>query len=85
MARQNAEKAIQSDPFNVESLTTLAFISVFYDWNWTEAKKRFQRVFEINPHYAMAHYWHSYFLSLVEGKFEEGIEEAKKSQNNWNH
>ncbi len=78
IARQNAEKALQSDPFNVEALTALAFISVYYDWNWAEAKKRLQRVFEINPHYAPAHYWYSYFLSYVEGKFEEGIEEAKK-------
>jgi len=79
MARQNAEKAIQSDPFNVEGLTTLAFISVFYDWNWKEAKKRFQRVFEINPNYPAAHYWYGYFLSYVEGRFEEGIKEAKKT------
>jgi len=78
IARQNAEKAIQLDPFNVEAFTTLAFISVYFDWDWAEARKRFQRVFEINPHYAPAHYWHSYFLSYVEGRFEEGIEEAKK-------
>ena len=80
MARQNAEKAIQSDPSNAEALTTLAFISVYYDWNWAEARKRFQRVFEINPRYAPAHFWYSYFLSYVEGRFEEGIEEAKKSE-----
>jgi TolB-like protein/class 3 adenylate cyclase len=78
MARQNAEKAIQSDPLNVEALTTLAFINVYFDWNWTEARKRFHRVFEINPRYAPAHHWYSYFLSYVEGRFEEGIEEAKK-------
>jgi adenylate cyclase len=80
MARQNAEKAIQSDPFNAEALTTLAFISVYYDWNWAEARKRFHRVFEINFRYAPAHFWYSYFLSYVEGRFDEGIEEAKKSE-----
>ena len=80
IARQNAEKAIESDPSNAEALTTLAFISVYYDWNWVEARKRFQRVFEINPRYAPAHFWYSYFLSYVEGRFEEGIEEAKKSE-----
>jgi adenylate cyclase len=80
MARQNAEKAIQSDPSNAEALTTLAFISVYYDWDWAEARKRFQRVFMINPRYAPAHFWYSYFLSYVEGRFEDGIEEAKKSE-----
>lgn len=78
-ARRNAEKAIQLDPSNVEGYTTLAFICVFYDWNWPEAKERFRRIFEINPNYATAHYWYSYYLSFVENKFEEGIEEARKA------
>jgi adenylate cyclase len=77
--KQNAEKAIQSDFSNAEAFTALAFISAFYDWNWMEAKKRFQRVFEINPNYAPAHYWFSYFLSFVEGNYEEGIKEARKA------
>ncbi|HET9744665.1 MAG TPA: adenylate/guanylate cyclase domain-containing protein [Chitinophagaceae bacterium] len=78
-ARLNAEKAIQSDPLNAEGFTTLAFINVFYGWNWEEAEKRFQEVFQINPNYAVAHYWHSYLLSVVKGKFEEGIEEARNA------
>ena len=79
-AKQNAEKAIQFDNLNAEGLTTLACISVFYDWNWAEAKKRFQRVFEVHPNYAPAHCWYSYYLSFVEGKSEEGIREAKKAE-----
>ena len=78
-ARQNAEMAIQFDTSNAEGLTALACISAFYDWNWTEAKKRFQRVFEVNPNYAPAHCWYSYFLSFVEGKSEDGINEARKA------
>jgi len=78
-ARQNAERAIQFDNLNAEGLTAQACISAFYDWNWTEAKKRFQRVFEVNPNYAPAHCWHSYYLSFVEGKPEEGIRKARKA------
>jgi len=78
-ARQHAKKAIELDPANAEAHTTLAFIAAFYDWNWEECKKLFNRVFEIKPRYAQAHYWHSYFLSFVEGKTKEGIEEAKKA------
>ncbi len=76
-AKENAEKAIQSDPSNAEALMALAFINTFYDRNWIEAKKSFQRVFEINPNYAPARYWYSYYLSFVEGKSEEGIREAR--------
>jgi TolB-like protein/class 3 adenylate cyclase len=78
-ARENAEKAIQLDPHSAEALTTLAFISFFYDWNWEESKKRFRRVFEINADYAPAHYWYSYYLSFVERKYEEGIKESRKA------
>ena len=78
-ARLNAERAIQINPVNIEAYTALAFISAFYDWNWSEAKTGFQRVFEINANYAPAHFWYSYYLSFIEGKFEEGIAEAKKA------
>ena len=77
--RAYAEQAIQSDSSNVEAFTALAFISTFYDWNWSEAKKRFAQVFDINPNYAPAHYWYSYYLSFVEGKSEEGVCEARKA------
>jgi Tfp pilus assembly protein PilF len=40
IARQNAEKAIQLDPFNVEAFTTLAFISVYYDWELGGSQKK---------------------------------------------
>ena len=78
-ARQNAERAIQLNPFSAEALTALAFISAFYDWNWADAKKRFQHIFELNVNYAPAHYWYSYYLSFVERKFEESIRVAKNA------
>ena len=76
-AKKCAEKAIQLNAALAEAYTSLAFISVFYDWNWTEAKKHFQHVFELNPNYALAHYWYSYYLSFVERKYEESIQEAR--------
>ena len=79
-ARKYAEKAIQCQAGLAEAYSTLAFISVFYDWNWTEARNGFKKVFEINPNYAPAHYWYSYYLSFVEKKFEEGIQEARKAE-----
>ena len=76
-ARQYAEKAIQLQSSQAEAYTALAFISTFYDWNWTEAKKQFQHAFELNPNYASAHYWYCYYLLFVERKYEESIREAK--------
>ncbi len=76
-AKQCAEKAIQLNAYQVEAYTTLAFISTFYDWDWKKAKKQFQHAFEINPHYATTHSWYGYYLSFIEGEFEESIREAK--------
>lgn len=79
-AKQYAEKAIKSNNALAEAYTSLAFISIFYDWDWNEAKRIFQLVFAINPSYAPAHYWYSYYLSFVECKFEEAVQEATKAE-----
>ena len=78
-AKENAAKAIELDARNAEAYTTLAFINAFYDWNWIEAKKKFLLALEFNPGYAPAHYWYSYYLSFVEGKFDESISLARKA------
>jgi TolB-like protein/class 3 adenylate cyclase/Flp pilus assembly protein TadD len=78
-ARLNAEKALALDPDNVEAYTTLAFINAIYDWNWEEAKKKFQTAFAINPNYAPAHFWYSYYLVFLEGNFDEAIKLSKKA------
>lgn len=78
-ARLYANKAIELGSSLSEAYTALAFISTFYDWNWQEAKKYFEKVFEYNPSYASAYYWHSYYLTFVERKYDEAIAEAKKA------
>lgn len=79
-ARMYANKAIEKNSSLSEAYTALAFISTFYDWNWQEAKKSFERVFVHNANYASGYYWYSYYLSFVERKYDEAIEEAKKGE-----
>ena len=78
-AKKAALTAISLDESLVEAWTSLAFISMLYDWNWTAAKKQFQKAFSINPNYAPAHNWYSTFLTWVENKPEEGVKEGKKA------
>ena len=75
-AREAAEKAIKLNPARVEPYSVLAFITTFYDWNWSEAKIQFEKAIEINPGYAPAHYWYSNYLSWVEGDYTHSVEEG---------
>jgi len=52
-----AQKAIKTDPGRVEPYSVVALVTMFYHWNWIEARKQFERIFEMNPRYAPAHYW----------------------------
>ncbi|MDQ6758114.1 MAG: hypothetical protein M3004_14425 [Bacteroidota bacterium] len=78
-AKQAAEKAILSKPAQVEPYALLAFITIFYDWNWSEAKKRFENAIAINPTYAPTHYWYSNYLIWVEGDYIQSEKEAFKA------
>jgi TolB-like protein/class 3 adenylate cyclase len=78
-AKEAAEKAIRSDPARVEPYALLAFITTFYDWNWAEAEKQFQKALSINPGYAPTHYWYSNYLSWVPRDYFNSTEEAFKA------
>jgi TolB-like protein len=78
-AKEAASKAFQLDNSLAEVYTTLAFLSGFYDWNWPEARKYFQKALDINFNYAPAHYWYSLYLTTVERKLEDAIREGTKA------
>ena len=78
-AREAAEKAIQLNAARVEPYTVLAYITTFYDWDWTEAKKQFEKAIAINPAYAPAHYWYSNYLSWVKKDYYHSTEEGFKA------
>jgi TolB-like protein/class 3 adenylate cyclase len=78
-ARMNAEKAVSLDPSHEAGITTLAFINTFYERDWERAKNEFHRALELNPAYPPAHYYYSYYLSFVEGRFDESIKIASRA------
>lgn len=76
-ALEAAQKAIKTDPGRVEPYSVLAFVSMFYNWNWIEARKQFEKIFEMNPRYAPAHYWFSQYLCWIEKDYDSAIREAQ--------
>jgi DNA-binding winged helix-turn-helix (wHTH) protein/TolB-like protein/Tfp pilus assembly protein PilF len=78
-ARQAAEKALQSDPELPEALVSLAFVEWVHGWEFEKAGTNFRRAIELNPNYATAHHWYSYYL-VSQGRNDEAIAEIKKAQ-----
>ena len=72
-------KALELDPDLAEAHTTLAFIKLYYEWDWAAADREFLRAIELNPNYANAHHWYGEYLSLV-GRHDPAIREAERAR-----
>ncbi len=78
-AREAIRKALEIDPDLAEAHTTLAFIKLYYEWDWAAADREFLRAIELNPNYANAHHWYGEYLSLV-GRHDLAIREAERAR-----
>ncbi len=77
-AKATAQKAVALDPTLAEAFAALGFAELCGDYDWTTSEKNIRRALEINPNYAVAHNWLAISLYTA-GRFDEGIEHAKKS------
>ena len=75
-ARGEAQKAIELDETLAEAHTSLGWVTFIYDWDWAGAEREFTRAIQLNPHYATARQWHSWFLVAM-GRFDEAISEGR--------
>jgi eukaryotic-like serine/threonine-protein kinase len=78
-ARQAASRALSIDGDCAEAHTSLAFVKMFHDWDWTGAEQEFLRALQLKPGYATAHHWYGEYL-LAAGRFDEAIAEANRAQ-----
>lgn len=77
--RAAAMKALEIDDTLGEAHAALATILTDYYWDWTEAERHFRRAIELNPSYATARHWFSFYLGSM-GRFDEGLAEAKRAR-----
>jgi len=73
------EKPLWIDDTNAESHAALAFVSFFYDWDWSTAESEFKRTFELNPNNATAHHYYSKTLNVM-GLFDKAKAQIKQAQ-----
>jgi len=78
-ARVAATKALELDPTIAEGHAELALVEFYYDWDWVRSEREFRHAIELNPSYAIAHQWYSYYLSAM-GRFPEALEQARLAE-----
>jgi len=74
-----ATKALEIDPHLVEAVTSLAFATLVFDWDWAEAERWFNRAWELNPSYPTAHQWLAEY-QLAMGRLDEAVAAITRAQ-----
>jgi tetratricopeptide (TPR) repeat protein len=69
-ARSAALRALALDETLAEAHTSLALMSLSYDWDFPTAEREYLRAAELNPNYATAHHWYAELLAF-QGRFAE--------------
>ena len=77
-AKENALKALDIDDMLAEAYTSLGWINYLYDWDWIVAEKTLKRALEIDPQYAIGHFFYALFLTWM-SRFEEATAEIMKA------
>jgi DNA-binding winged helix-turn-helix (wHTH) protein/tetratricopeptide (TPR) repeat protein len=78
-AKAAAIRALEIDDQLAEAHASLAYASLYYEWDWAAAEREFKRSIDLNPNYATAHHWYHEYL-ILQGRIAEAIEEIRKAQ-----
>jgi TolB-like protein len=77
-AKEAALEALAIDERLGEAHTSLAYVKLFYDWDWAGAEQEFKRALELNPMDLNARHWYSHY-HLALGGFSESVAESRRA------
>jgi serine/threonine protein kinase/tetratricopeptide (TPR) repeat protein len=77
-AEEAARKAMELDDSLVEPHVEQAFNYTCYDYDWPAAEREFRRAFSLNPNYAPAHEFYSWYL-ISQGRADQAIQEGQRA------
>ncbi len=69
-AEEAARRALALDSTLAAPHATIAYVNLYYHWNWRVAEASFQRAIRLAPEYSTAHQWYGNFLTAM-GRFDE--------------
>ncbi|HEY6206231.1 MAG TPA: tetratricopeptide repeat protein [Chthoniobacterales bacterium] len=73
------KKALDLDETLAEAHTTLALALWYYDFDFAQANREFQRAIELNPNYATGHQQYGNNTLSALGRFDDAIAEGKRA------
>jgi tetratricopeptide (TPR) repeat protein len=79
LARGSAEAAVARDETLAEAHVSLAYVSLFQDWDWEAAEAALERAVSLDPHSPAAHQWRALYLDM-RGRFEEALRAVRRAQ-----
>jgi serine/threonine protein kinase/tetratricopeptide (TPR) repeat protein len=77
-AEEAARKALELDDSLVEPHVEMASNYTMYDFDWPAAEREFQRAISLNPNYAPAHEFYSWYL-ISRGRTGQAIQESQRA------
>jgi len=78
MAKEYASRALAHDSTLVEVHTSLAFIALFYEWDWPAARREFETALRLNERYAPAHLFRAWYFMATDS-VEAAISEGRRA------
>jgi TolB-like protein/Tfp pilus assembly protein PilF len=76
-AKRAARQAVQIEPELGEGHASLAHVRL-HDWDWVGLESDFRRAVELNPGYAIVHYWYAEYLMAM-GRTTEAVGRVQHS------
>ena len=77
-AKEAALEALALDESVAEAHEALAFVLLFYDWDWAGAERAYRRALQLNPGNAIARSGYATLLGTV-GRVDESVAEARSA------
>jgi DNA-binding winged helix-turn-helix (wHTH) protein/TolB-like protein/tetratricopeptide (TPR) repeat protein len=77
-AKAAALKALELEPSLAEAHTSLGMVAFYYEWNWPQAEREFQRSIELNPNYPLGHTWYALELAAT-GRLDESLSHIQRA------
>jgi TolB-like protein/DNA-binding winged helix-turn-helix (wHTH) protein len=74
-----ALKALALDPSLAEPHSSLAFIKLFNDWDWSGAEAELKQAIALNPNLARAHHEYSLYLVIMQ-RLDEAVNESERAR-----